>query len=162
MEKKQIIAFIVVVIVLIIVSIFWKGKEPLENIEPETEQGISDAVINDSTTGTTKTTAPASKTTTAPAKQTITKEGVYIVSYESDGFNPKSTVVTAGTSVRFVNNSDKAMRVRAKEVGHPYTGLTQSSSIGKGGVYSFTFTTKGLWEFYNSNNPNDTGSVVVY
>lgn len=87
---------------------------------------------------------------------------IYFVSYEDNGFNPKDFKIPVGNSARFINNSNKAMRVYSKNQDMPYHVLNQSSSIGKGEIYNFNFTTKGFWEFYNLNNPNDKGSITVY
>lgn len=87
---------------------------------------------------------------------------VYFVVYGNNGFNPKNFEMPVGSSARFVNYSDKAMRVFSKDKKYPYGVLDQSFSIKKGEYYSFNFTTKGLWEFYNLNNPRDEGSIRVY
>ena len=87
---------------------------------------------------------------------------VYFVNYEDNGFNPKDFKIPVGNSARFINNSNKALRIYSKSQDTPYRFLNQSFSIGKGGIYNFNFTIKGFWEFYNLNNPNDKGSITVY
>jgi plastocyanin len=101
----------------------------------------------------------------AAVSQTIIQHyGVYVyfVSYEDSGFNPKDFKIPVGNSARFINNSNKAMRIYSKSQETPYHFLNQSFSVGKGGIYNFNFTLKGLWEFYNLNNPSDKGSITVY
>lgn len=100
-----------------------------------------------------------------PNAQVVAKHyGVYVyfVNYENDGFKPKNFAISVGNSAHFINNSNKALRVWSKNQSAPYNVLNQTSSIGKGEVYNFNFTARGVWEFYNLNNPNDTGSITVY
>ena len=106
----------------------------------------------------------AAAKTGSPFVKVIIEHGVYVyfVNYENSGFSPKDFKIPAGSSAHFVNKSDKALRVYSKNQNTPYHVLNQSLSIKKGGIYKFNFTTKGFWEFYNLNNPNDTGSITVY
>ncbi len=100
-----------------------------------------------------------------PDAQVVAKHyGVYVyfVSYENSGFKPKKFEISVGNSAHFINNSDKALRIWSKNQNAPYNVLNQTSSIGKGEVYNFNFNIKGFWEFYNLNNPKDTGSITVY
>lgn len=100
-----------------------------------------------------------------PDAQTIVRHNgvlIYFVSYENNGFQPKDFEIPVGNSARFVNNSNKAMRIWSKNQSAPYNVLNQPSSLGKGQFYTFNFTTRGIWEFYNLNNPNDKGSITVY
>ena len=110
------------------------------------------------------TAAVSGAITGSPFVKVIIEHGVYVyfVNYENSGFVPKDFKIPAGSSAHFVNKSDKALRVYSKNQNTPYHVLNQSLSIKKGGIYKFNFTTKGFWEFYNLNNPNDTGSITVY
>lgn len=104
------------------------------------------------------------KQSTSSAQVIIKHHGVYVyfVNYEDKGFNPKDFKIPVGNSARFINNSNKAMRIYSKNQATPYHYLNQSFSVGKGEIYNFNFTIKGFWEFYNLNNPNDSGSITVY
>jgi hypothetical protein len=103
--------------------------------------------------------APASS-----GQKIVKHHGVYIyfVNYDNEGFHPRDFKMPVGNSARFVNNSDKAMRIYSKNQNTPYHFLNQSFSIKKGEFYTFNFTLKGRWEFYNLNNPKDYGSIEIY
>ncbi|PIR44687.1 MAG: hypothetical protein COV10_03265 [Candidatus Vogelbacteria bacterium CG10_big_fil_rev_8_21_14_0_10_51_16] len=88
---------------------------------------------------------------------------VRIIYYDENGFDPFVTEVRRGYDVRFVNDSDLALRVAKLDLPGKdgYEGLSQSSSVGKGSQYSVNFTRLGVWGFYNLNNPAHRGAIVV-
>lgn len=102
--------------------------------------------------------APAAAPTNQP---TIARDGAYIVSYENNGFNPQGLAIPSGKTVRFINNSNKALFVYSSEQ-DPAHNLSQSQSMGKGKTYDFAFSSKGIWQFYNRNYPSHTGTIVTY
>lgn len=85
------------------------------------------------------------------------------VSYGPSGFSPNTVTVKKGTTVRFVNEGDADMWVASAV--HPthqvLPGFDQLKSVGKGGVYDYTFTKVGTWKYHNHVAPQDAGSVVV-
>lgn len=85
------------------------------------------------------------------------------VFYTNSGFNPINITVTAGNAVKFVNNSDGALRVISNpQYGKTsYSGLDQTKSEPKGSIYIFTFTKVGVWGYENINNKNHTGFITV-
>ncbi len=101
------------------------------------------------------------------------------VVYTNKGFEPVFITVQVGTTVEWVNESDKLMWVASDD--HPshtdLPGFDQKGSEGNvsppqslvpiayahGGVeiYRYTFLEKGTWEYHNHLVPADRGTVVV-
>ena len=123
----------------------------------------------------TATTTPTvlNDTTAAPGSETV------IVTYTDEGFSPKTSTVSVGDTVRFVNNSGSEMWVGADE--HPthtsYDGTTtrdhcaegvnttgsfdQCTRSGAGTSWSYTFTKAGSFDYHNHARAADGGTVVV-
>lgn len=93
------------------------------------------------------------------------KSFVTIVNYtRAGGFDPQIVSINRGESVRFVNQSTEVMRVTSNTFeGVPiYPGFDQQKSVGKGGTYSLSFTTPGVWGYHNLNgDPTVVGIVYV-
>ena len=89
--------------------------------------------------------------------------GKAAVTYTDSGFSPKSLTVKVGTAVTFTNNSSAAMWVASAV--HPthqlLPGFDQLKSVGRGGIYEYTFAKVGTWKYHNHVAPADSGSVVV-
>ena len=95
-----------------------------------------------------------------------TKGGVVrqsAINYVESGFSPAAITVKKGTSVTFENQTTVGMWV-ASDV-HPthqlLPGFDAKKSIGKGGVYTYTFAKVGTWTFHNHASPTHVGKVVV-
>lgn len=77
---------------------------------------------------------PAPTTVVAPGSSlpSRTAEGLYIISYTNRGFEPATLQIAQREGVRFINRSDKAMRIFAlEENDQVYGTLSQSKSVGK-------------------------------
>ena len=111
----------------------------------------------------TQVTPTASKPATGSSLPRITKDGIYIINYLPSGFVPRTLEVPIGKSVRFVNNSGKAMRISSTDTtNNPvYNAFNQSKTVGQGGIYEYTFTDKGIFGYRNLNNPVDQGVVTI-
>lgn len=137
-----------------------KVSAPVQN--ESTQSGVSTSTTDTvNKTGTTKSavTSTTKTTTTLPA---MTKEGYYLISYTDKGFVPKTLEIKAGKSVRFVNNASKAMRIFADDkTSSLYNEMNQSKTVGRGGIYDFTFVSAGTWAYHNENNVADKGVVIV-
>jgi len=87
-----------------------------------------------------------------------------IVRYTQNGFVPFFTEVKAGTTVTFVSESN-SMRISSKPFGNSnlpeIAGFNQNQTVGKGGTFSFTFNDRGTWSYYNLNNPQHKGLILV-
>lgn len=159
-KKNIIIGVVVVVAVGYYLFQSQKVVAPVQN--DLTQSGISTST-SDSTnkTGTTKA-AVTSTTKTGTSLPAMTKEGYYLISYTDKGFVPKTLEIKAGKSVRFVNNASKAMRIFADDkTSSLYSEMNQSKTVGRGGIYDFTFVSAGTWAYHNENNPVDKGVVIV-
>ncbi|MDP2789851.1 MAG: cupredoxin domain-containing protein [bacterium] len=84
------------------------------------------------------------------------------VSITSSGFSPNTVTVKAGTVVTWTNSSGGDIRVASDP--HPtHTDLPglDSSTLGNGDSYSFTFTKVGTWGYHDHLDPILKGSVTV-
>ena len=86
-----------------------------------------------------------------------------VVTFTDNGFSPSPLTVAVGTTVTFVNESSKGMWVASAV--HPthkvLPGFDQLKSTARGGMYEYTFTKVGTWNYHNHVAPQDTGSVIV-
>ena len=111
------------------------------------------------------TTKPAVKkpTTTTKTTPTITPAGVYVIYYYKTGFSPNDLKIKRGTSVRFINKSSTSMRVFAVDQSDLFhKQLNQSKTVGYDGIYDYTFTQVGLWEYMNATSEGHRGKILVY
>lgn len=115
-------------------------------------------------TSTNKTTTTSTKNTTTSTKTpTITPDGVYLIYYYKTGFSPNDLTIKRGTSVRFINKSSTSMRIFATDQSDLFhKQLNQSQTVGYDGVYEYTFTQVGLWEYTNATNNIHLGKILVY
>lgn len=165
-QKNKIVIILVGVIVLLGGYLLFGRSSPSNN-----ETSPAPEATTSPSTGTTaaqpKSTAPkttATKTTATPkpAAPTMTKEGLYVIYYTNAGFSPATLQIVKGKGVRFINNSDKAMRIFAdQKYDAIYSALNQSKTVGRGATYDFVFNEAGNWAYHNENNQNDRGTVVV-
>ena len=82
------------------------------------------------------------------------------VTYTDSGFAPDSFVVTAGTTVTFIDQSDNTMWVGSDP--HPvHTDYSAFDQLKTGESYSFTFTETGTYNYHNHMFPTHTGVVIV-
>lgn len=82
------------------------------------------------------------------------------VVYTQAGFSPSSIIVEAGTTVRFINQSERQMWVASNP--HPvHTDYSAFDQLGAGDEYSFTFTESGSYPYHNHLVPTATGVVTV-
>lgn len=137
--------------------LWWSGR----NSPPEQAAPADSAAQQSQTPAPTpavKTPVPAKATTPA-----VTADGIYLVYYNPSGFSPRTLEIPLGKSVRFVNNSGKAMRISSSDnTDSPvFAALNQSKTVGQGGVYEYTFIYKGSYSYNNINNPADQGVVIV-
>lgn len=163
-NTKYIIAAVVVIIAV------WAGFSWGKKSAVAPESPVNGGTEIATTTGATSTTqtTPVKTTTQAPTTKTTTtapavmKNGVYIVSYTNRGFSPATLTIKKGKSVRFMNNSDKAMSLTSTQPeSQIYGEFNQGKTVGRGGYYDFTFLTAGSWGYVNRNNRGDTGMVIV-
>ncbi len=82
------------------------------------------------------------------------------VIYADSGFSPNSLNVKIGTTVKFINESNRQMWVASDP--HPvHTDYSSFDQLSDGDEYSFTFTEAGSYPYHNHLVPTDTGIVTV-
>ena len=92
------------------------------------------------------------------------EDGVYVVAYTAQGFNPSEIQVRAGDEVRFENQHTLAMQVVGTEYqnGKKLANFDAPKALGNGEAYTFTFTEAGIWAFKNSLEETHVGTIVVF
>ena len=77
------------------------------------------------------------------------------VSIANMAFNPKGITVKAGTTVTWTNNDVMTHTVTADN------DSFNSGNIPSGSVFSFTFSTAGVFNYHCSIHPSMTGTITV-
>lgn len=175
METKKILVLTAIGAIIVLAALIGvkqsdapSASETATNTEETATTSSEVAEETVETTTTTPSPTPTSKkpaqtqTTSSATPTPVIQNGVYVVTYTRSGFSPNILEISTGKSVRFVNNSDKAMRIFSNDISNSvYTTLNSSKTVGKGGYYDFTFLHKGNWGYHNQNNSADTGLVIV-
>ena len=86
------------------------------------------------------------------------------VTYNTQGFSPKTVTIKKGETVVFENKTGKKASVASDE--HPthllYPEFDQYKTEQRGkGEFRFTFEKAGTWNYHDHLNANMTGTVVV-
>ncbi|MEK7659234.1 MAG: hypothetical protein AAB338_01085 [Patescibacteria group bacterium] len=88
---------------------------------------------------------------------------VYTVFYTSGVFSPTNLQINVGDTVRFLNDSILAIRVVSDP--HPahddLPGFDSISDIPAQGVFSFTFTKRGIFDYHNEKRIEQKGTIIV-
>ncbi|MBI5817240.1 MAG: cupredoxin domain-containing protein [Candidatus Yonathbacteria bacterium] len=140
------------------------GNSPTSKNEVASPEATTTGVTATTQTKTAPKTTTATKTTSVQkvTVPTMTKDGLYVIYYTNTGFSPATLRIVKGKGVRFINNSDKAMRIFAdQKYDNVYSALNQSKTVGRGVTYDFVFNEAGNWAYHNENNQNDRGTVIV-
>lgn len=77
------------------------------------------------------------------------------VTIDNFTFSPQKITVKAGTTITWRNDDDIPHAVASS------ARLFHSKALDTGDVYSFTFTTPGVYEYFCSLHPHMTGSITV-
>jgi len=129
-------------------------------LEPDEVSPVGGAdVMEDKKDGASDTEEAAAVATTAPAAggETVT------ISMTDTGFVPATVTITAGTTVKFLNNG-QAAHWPASFVHPVHTVLPAFDSkvgVATGADYSFTFNQTGAWNFHDHLNPTFLGTITV-
>lgn len=154
-DSKSVVA-IGVILAALVGYLWWSQGD--SGLSDDRQSATEQPAVSESTVPAQKT-APKAATTDV----SITTEGIYVVTYKPTGFTPNTLEISTGKSVRFLNNSGKAMRIVSMDTsGSPvYSALSQSKTVGQGGVYEYSFIYEGTYVYQNINNPADQGTIVV-
>ena len=164
MKNKNYIVYGVVVVILVLAAFFIYGANKNKNksrtpaVQNNTSISLPVEAAYGNPAGNKRISANPSSGT-----QISAPSGVYVISYVNSGFYPGTLEVSRGASVRFINNSTKAMRVTSADTtNNPlYQTLNQPKTVGKGGYYDYNFVTPGVYAYTNSLNTADTGTITV-
>ena len=87
---------------------------------------------------------------------------VYNVSYKGGVFSPTNLRIRAGDTVRFKNDGFFAIHIASDPDQNNLPGLDSVGEIPQGSYFSFTFTAKGIFGYYNKNGTSqEKGTVIV-
>ena len=163
--KNRNLLLAIIIIVLVIIAAFYM-RSSTAPVLPVDEQ-LTTATSSPNTASTTPSTNPVSNpgsTAKTPVAQRPTRgqDGAFLVYYTNTGFTPSTITLIAGGNVRFVNDSSRAMKI------YPtlpddllYGKLKQTNSVGRNGTFSYNFSQKGVYGYYNDNNSADHGIIIV-
>ncbi|MDO8572590.1 MAG: cupredoxin domain-containing protein [bacterium] len=164
------VSLILVGVIIILIGYYVFEKSSVNNNDAifTPEATTSSTTVTTTNTSTETKIVPKTPTVSKPSPQpkpvvqTMTKDGLYVIYYTNGGFSPTTLQIKKGKGVRFINNSDKAMRIFADlQEDKTYSALNQSKTVGRGVTYDFVFNEAGNWAYHNENNKSDRGTVVV-
>lgn len=113
---------------------------------------------------TTTTTTGTSGSTVKPGQPVAQGDYLlYTVNYNAGDFTPGVLYIERGDSIKFVNKDNLTMRlsVYSATSASASGNVTDTHSVGKGGTYSLSFATPGVWVIQNMNETGTVGSVGV-
>ncbi len=80
---------------------------------------------------------------------------------QNTNFNVKNKTIAAGTKITWVNKDSFNHTVTSGTAGNP-DGLFDSGTLGSGGMFSYTFTTAGTYNYYcRIHQSTMSGKIVV-
>ncbi|PIR41412.1 MAG: hypothetical protein COV31_00885 [Candidatus Yanofskybacteria bacterium CG10_big_fil_rev_8_21_14_0_10_46_23] len=82
---------------------------------------------------------------------------VYSVFYRNQTFSPTNLRIRVGDTVRFENQSLFGIHITSNDL----PGFESSGSIAGDSVFSHTFTAEGIFSYYNVENKNESGQIIV-
>lgn len=98
-----------------------------------------------------------------PASLNSKQGRVYTVFYNNGVFSPTNIQINLGDTVRFRNDSFFGIRVVSNP--HPQhsdlPGFDSITDIPQSGIFSYTFTQRGIFDYHGEKNPSQEGTVIV-
>lgn len=82
---------------------------------------------------------------------------VYTVTYRNGFFSPTNLRIHMGDTVRFKNEGILSIRIISESL----PGFDSVGTIPRGGVFSYTFSSRGIFQYYNERNEEEIGTVIV-
>ena len=98
-----------------------------------------------------------------PKPTTSRQPRIYTVFYGLGVFSPTNIRIHIGDSVRFQNDGKVSIRV-ASDITNGTPDLPGFDSVGDiqpGGVFTYTFSTAGIFGYNNIKSPDEEGTVIV-
>jgi plastocyanin len=163
LSNKQLVLFVVVIIavgLLLVLFHAWPSASTQTAINPTSPSGIRVPPPQ-----------PAPTTSDTVAAQNGDTFQL-VISYVNSGFEPATSTVQTGDTVRFTNNSTGQLWVASAPPGsgeqYPGTsscgGMSALDSCGAfqpGQFWEFTFTQAGTWVVVNNFDKSQTASITV-
>lgn len=152
MKGKQIVFILLISAFLAIGCTGYNSEQ-----EPTTPVNETSAVPTNATPGTSANetvVTPVNETPAIPTNETTTTAGKTVeVSIEDFAFKPKSVKISVGDTVKWTNLDSASHTVAA-------TDFT-SEVLSKNGVFSYTFSKAGIYNYRCSIHPSMNGIVIV-
>jgi plastocyanin len=82
---------------------------------------------------------------------------VYTVTYKNGVFSPTNLRIHMGDTVRFKNDALLSIHIMSDSL----PGFDSIGTVPRGGVFSYTFSSRGIFQYYNERNPDEAGTVIV-
>ena len=82
---------------------------------------------------------------------------IYTVTYRNGVFSPTNLRIHLGDTVRFKNDGLFSIRIISESL----PGFDSIGIIPRGGVFSYTFSSRGIFQYYNERDSDETGTVIV-
>lgn len=82
---------------------------------------------------------------------------IYTVTYRNGVFSPTNLRIHLGDTVRFKNDDLFSIRIISESL----PGFDSVGIIPRGGVFSYTFSSRGIFQYYNERNSDEAGAVIV-
>lgn len=145
MNKKAIIALVILVIVIAGAAMWMMRKEP-----------AATDTANTTPTNSTTDTLQSPTDTTAPAATEA------VITYSDSGYSPSSITVKTGDKVIIKNTSSRSMQFDSDP--HPAHTINPELNVGSvppGQEMSFVVDTKGTFGYHNHLNASQKGTIVV-
>ncbi len=84
------------------------------------------------------------------------------VTYDGDSFEPQTTTVSAGGTLKIINQSQENIVVApSHETAQAANAEINPGNIDPGVSKTITLTIRGEWGFYNQKHPSERAAVVV-
>jgi plastocyanin len=96
---------------------------------------------------------PASAPASAPVSVDQTNKTSVSISIQNFAFDPADLTISKGTAVTWTNNDSAPHQIKSTTF--------NSSSLGKGQTFSFTFNDAGTFDYSCAIHPSMLGKIVV-
>ena len=157
MQRFRLLGFYVVGIVAVVGLAIWGVSMRRSAAETEAPPASANRTVAPATAHPEPTPSSPSASQASPRAATTGKASVAKVSLDNFVFHPKELVVTAGTTVTWVNTDDV-----------PHTATSSSSppvfdskTLDKDDKFSYEFKTPGTYDYFCRLHPHMTGKIIV-
>lgn len=117
---------------------------------------------DEATSDTTETTLPSTTPSDGIAADAADRQTTKTITYTDGGFDPSTTTVKAGDTIRIMNRSSMPLSFNSDD--HP--AHTDQDELNVGDVprnrsQEFTVTQAGTWGYHNHENAAHSGKLIV-